>query len=94
MFLRMVDLTAVKRHWPQHICPQGVRVALVGGEKQMGHVYVESGSGTGVGGTRGGDAFGDATIGSSESESSMRVGWSTGGSLSGTTSGGISHVEI
>ena len=30
------------------MCPHGVRVALVGGEKQMGHVYVERGSGTGL----------------------------------------------
>lgn len=38
-----VDLTAVNRHAPQHTCPQGVRVAFVGGEKQIGHVYKESG---------------------------------------------------
>ena len=27
------------------MCPHGVRVALVGGEKQIGHVYAERGSG-------------------------------------------------
>ena len=33
-----VDLTAVKRQEPQERCPQGVIVAFVGGEKQMGQV--------------------------------------------------------
>lgn len=84
MFLRMVDLTAVKRHWPQHTCPHGVKVALVGGEKQMGHVYVERGSGVGLvevamalelegAPEKTWSAFGDTITGSSESERLMGV---------------------
>jgi hypothetical protein len=38
MFRFIVDLTAAKRQAPQQIWPQGVRVALVGGEKHMGQV--------------------------------------------------------
>ena len=41
-------LTAVKRHSPQQICPQGVTVAFIGGEKQIGQVKAERGSGTGL----------------------------------------------
>jgi hypothetical protein len=47
------DLTAVKRHEPQQICPHRVSVALVGGKKQIGHVYSERGSGSGAGGGAG-----------------------------------------
>jgi hypothetical protein len=39
--------TAVNRHSPHIIWPHGVRVALVGDEKQIGHEYVCSGSGSG-----------------------------------------------
>lgn len=39
-----VVFTAAKRQAPQHIWPHGVIVALVGGEKQIGHVYDDSGS--------------------------------------------------
>jgi len=48
-----VVLMAVKRQEPQQTCPQGVSVALVGGKKQIGQVYSESGS-AGAGG-----GFGD-----------------------------------
>ena len=37
-------LTAVKRQEPQQTCPQGVSVALLGGKKQIGQVYSDSGS--------------------------------------------------
>ena len=37
--------TAVKRHSPQQTCPHGVSVAFVGGEKHIGHMYAERGSG-------------------------------------------------
>ncbi len=39
-----VVLTAVNRHVPQHTCPQGVSVALLGGKKHMGQVYSDRGS--------------------------------------------------
>lgn len=45
-----VVLTAVKRQAPQHICPQGVMVAFVGGLKQIGQVYSDNVSGGGGGG--------------------------------------------
>lgn len=40
----MVVLIAVNRHSPQQMCPQGVKVAFTGGEKQMGQGKLESGS--------------------------------------------------
>lgn len=40
-------LTAMNKHDPQQIWPQGVSVAFVGGEKQIGHVYAERRSGSG-----------------------------------------------
>lgn len=43
--LCIVVFTAVKRHAPQHMCPQGVSVAFVGGKKHMGQVYSDRGSG-------------------------------------------------
>lgn len=100
MFLLMVDLTAVKRHWPQHMCPHGVRVALVGGEKQMGHVYVERGSSAGaVDGDSSRMTIGiggviRSTFGLSKPETSM--GTETLDDVAGAvgTSVGISHVEI
>ena len=39
--------TAVNKHSPHIIWPHGVRVALVGDEKQIGHEYVCRGSGSG-----------------------------------------------
>lgn len=39
-----VVLTAVNRHAPQHTCPQGVSVALLGGKKHIGQVYSDRGS--------------------------------------------------
>jgi hypothetical protein len=48
-------LTAVKRHAPQQTCPQGVRVAFVGGKKQMGQEYADNGSGS----SRGGEGRGE-----------------------------------
>jgi len=52
--LLIVLLTAENKQAPQQMCPQGVRVAFVGGEKQTGQVYDErrvdsSSSGLGVG---------------------------------------------
>lgn len=35
---------------PQQMWPHGVRVAFVGAEKQMGHVYAERGSESGLAG--------------------------------------------
>jgi hypothetical protein len=56
-----IVLTAVKRHGPQQTCPHGVSVAFVGGKKQMGQEYADSGSrllregaGGGAGGGEGG----------------------------------------
>lgn len=43
---RIVARTAVNKHSPQQICPQGVSVAFVGGDKQIGHAYAERGSGS------------------------------------------------
>ena len=43
-----VVLTVVNRHEPQKTWPQGVRVALLGGKKQIGHVYSDNGSGSGL----------------------------------------------
>lgn len=40
----IVDFRAANRQAPQHMCPQGVSVALVGGEKQIGQVYADRGS--------------------------------------------------
>jgi hypothetical protein len=40
----MVLLTAENKQSPQQICPQGVNVAYVGGEKQMGQLYEARGS--------------------------------------------------
>ena len=96
MFLRMVDLTAVKRHWPQHMCPHGVRVALVGGEKQMGHVYAERGSGTDGGSSwvrMGGvpeeirSAFGVTTVGLRRSGRTVSLDDVAMGSSAGAGSG-------
>jgi hypothetical protein len=33
----IVDFTAMNRQGPQQMWPQGVRVAFMGGEKQIGH---------------------------------------------------------
>jgi hypothetical protein len=41
--LAIPALTALKRHEPHAMCPQGVRVAFVGGQKQMGQQYDDSG---------------------------------------------------
>ena len=50
MALCKVVRTAVKRHCPQHMCPHGVSVAFVGGQKQIGHMYVDRGSPVYLGG--------------------------------------------
>ena len=54
----VVVLIAVNRHEPQQMWPHGVSVALIGGQKHMGHVYAEKGSRDGVGAGVGvGDAW-------------------------------------
>lgn len=57
---------AVNRQGPQQMWPQGVRVALVGGEKHIGHVYAERGSGE----CAGADADAEGTGGQSDSAAS------------------------
>lgn len=42
----MVARTAVNKHSPQQMWPHGVSVAFVGGDRQIGHAYDESGSGS------------------------------------------------
>ncbi len=101
----MVLLTAENKHSAQQMCPQGVKVAKVGGEKQMGQLYEERGSafGRGTAGvsvdgsvrTRDATKIGEVGDPKARSSSESRCCcWDVDAVLSGASRSMISRIEL